>query len=343
LLAAPSAADVLVLDAAKDNTLYEDNAGTLSNGIGEYVFTGVTAVSSIRRAVMQFDVAGAVPAGSTIESVRLVLQMNMTIASAQDVSLHEALEDWGEGTSDAPGQEGAGTTSTANDATWIHTYFPGSLWTTAGGEFDPTASATISVKSDGRYTWGSTAAMVADAQGWLDTPASNFGWVIKHDDEATATTAKRYASRENIVAQVRPRLEIGFAPPGGCPTIPYCIANPNSTGVSARIYAVGDCSIAANNFTLISQPVPNQSAIFFLGNSQLQVPFGDGFLCAGGGVKRLLPPTTASANVVTKVVNLIGAGIVPSTKNIQCWYRDPMGAGGSGYNTPDGMQVTFVP
>lgn len=38
--------------------------------------------------------------------------------------------------------------------------------------------------------------MVADVQGWLDNPASNFGWLVK-GNEARPTTAKRFNSRQN--------------------------------------------------------------------------------------------------------------------------------------------------
>ena len=33
----------------------------------------------------------------------------------------------------------------------------------------------------GQYTW-SSAQMVADVQGWLDNPASNFGWLMLGDE-----------------------------------------------------------------------------------------------------------------------------------------------------------------
>ena len=339
-LASSSSADVLVLDAAKDNTLYEDAGGALSNGAGEYIFSGKTAMSLLRRGLIQFDVAGSVPAGSTIESVRLILDMDMTIASDQDVSLHEVLADWGEGASDAPGMEGTGTAAAAGDATWLHTFYSSAFWTTAGGDFDPTASATTSVKTAGTYTWGTSAGLVADVQGWLDTPASNFGWILVHDDEVTVTTAKRYASREHSDASLRPRLEIGFTPAGGCGTTPYCAANPNSTGVSSRIFLSGSCSIMANNFNLTAQPVPNQPGIFFFGNNQLQVSFGNGFLCVGGGIVRLRPVVFGSGNVATLTAN--PNQLVAGTKNFQYWYRDPMGLG-AGFNLSDGMAVTLVP
>ena len=73
LLAASAEADVVVLDAARDNTLYEDATGGRSNGAGQYMFTGNTDDPRIRRALIAFDVAGQIPAGSVINSVELRL------------------------------------------------------------------------------------------------------------------------------------------------------------------------------------------------------------------------------------------------------------------------------
>jgi hypothetical protein len=134
LLAVVASADVVTIGASKDNTLYLSATGALSNGQGDHFFSGITAQNKIRRALLEFDVAAAVPAGSTIQSVRLTLQVTNTISNTQNVSLHRTLADWGEGASNAPGQEGSGGASMNGDATWIHTFYNGSFWTTAGGD-----------------------------------------------------------------------------------------------------------------------------------------------------------------------------------------------------------------
>ncbi len=201
-LAGPTAADAAVISvgASKDNTLFENAGGSLSNGSGIYLFAGRTnqpAGSALRRGLIAFDVAAAVPAGSTIDAVSLDMTLSKTrTAIPRAVGLHRATADWGEGASNATGQEGSGTAAQAGDATWLHTFSPGSLWTTAGGDFAGAASATTNVAGNGVYTWASTAQLVADVQSWLDTPAGNFGWVVV-GDESTNTTAKRFNSREN--------------------------------------------------------------------------------------------------------------------------------------------------
>ena len=53
------------LIASRDNTLYENGGGALSNGSGNYLFAGNTNGQGLRRALVHFDVAGGIPAGST--------------------------------------------------------------------------------------------------------------------------------------------------------------------------------------------------------------------------------------------------------------------------------------
>ena len=212
LVSGAAKADLVTIQASKDNTLYEDATGSLSNGAGEHLFSGNTSNQGVRRAVMAFDVAGALPAGSTIDAVTLTLDMNRSQrAGAETFTLHRLESDWGEGSSVASGQEGGGGPAATGDATWLHTFYPSSLWTPAGGDFSATASASLLVDRKGSYTWGSTLEMVVDVQGWLDAPTNNFGWILI-GNEAAIETAKRFGSRENGTAANRPVLEVTFTP-----------------------------------------------------------------------------------------------------------------------------------
>jgi len=224
------AADMAVLPAVKDATLYEPVPAPMleyaANGSGDYTFTGTTRDDLIRRAVIAFDIAGQIPAGATIDSVELTLNVsrvpNPTNLSV--TSLHRLLVDWGEGESDAPGEEGEGQYPPApEDVTWIHRYYDHTLWASPGGEFMAGASANLVVGDEGVYTWGSTAGMVADVQQWLDQPSTNFGWAII-GDEAENKTSKRFDSRE-IVGDTRPQLTVNYTPVvvvGSCCTGEIC-------------------------------------------------------------------------------------------------------------------------
>jgi hypothetical protein len=214
LVGGEAIATMVTLSASQDNTLYEDVTGTTSNGAGDWFFAGNTLTSQARRGLIAFDF-GSIPAGSTIHTVTLALEMDKTRSGAQSIGLHRVTSNWGEGTSDAPGEEGMGAPATVNDATWLHTFSDGAgggtTWTSVGGDFVAGASATTSVTFQyGSYTWGSTAPMVADVQNWLDGAQPNFGWLVM-GNEATSLTAKRFQSRENSLHP--PALTIDYTVP----------------------------------------------------------------------------------------------------------------------------------
>lgn len=210
--AAPASAQVqnLTIPASHDNTLYEDGNGTTSNGAGEHFFVGKNGGGVIRRGLLRFELS-AIPPGSTITNVTLSLYMSRTRAGTTAVTLHRATSSWGEGSSNAGGEEGIGDPARPNDATWIHRFFDTVLWGTAGGDFVATASASSNVGGNGTYTW-SSAGMVADVQAWVNDGSTNFGWLLK-GNEATFPTAKRFESRQNSVVSRRPSLQITYNGP----------------------------------------------------------------------------------------------------------------------------------
>ena len=55
--------------------------------------------------------------------------------------------------------------------------------------------------------------MVADVQLWLDTPATNFGWLLR-GNEITSQSVKRFDTREHVDPLARPSLTIEYTPPG---------------------------------------------------------------------------------------------------------------------------------
>lgn len=220
-VAGSATAGIVELGASKDNTLYEAADGSLSNGAGQYCFVGVTGEPRVRRTLMAFDVQGAVPPGATVLEASLTLHMSRTIAGPTEVTLHRALGEWGEGASDATGQEGDGAPAAPGDATWVHTDYPTYYWGSSGGDFDAAPSAATTVASVGFYTWGPDGGIVADVQGWLDGSLANHGWLLA-GDESAQLTAKRFDTRENPNQSLRPVLRVVYRP--------ACIADWNSDG-----------------------------------------------------------------------------------------------------------------
>lgn len=210
--AAPAGAVTINLQAQADNTLFETTDGSRSNGAGSYLFAGTTdqgVAQNQRRALLMFDIALAIPASAIITDVTMTLRMSKTNdPTGRSISLHTAGAAWGEGTSDAPGQEGIGAPAASGDATWLHTSFNTGFWASPGGDFNPVASASAVVGGLGFYAWTS-AALVADVQGFLNTPSSNFGWLVL-GEEGVAATARRFDSRENATFGNRPVLTVTY-------------------------------------------------------------------------------------------------------------------------------------
>jgi len=146
---------VIALSPIEDNALHESADGSNSSGQGSHLFVGNTGQGVIRRAVIEFDVAGSIPAGAEIDSVTLSLNMSRTSSGAQVVRLFQLSREWGEGGSNADGNEGSGAPAEDGDATWLHTFYPDQLWSVPGGDFADTASASTSVSDLGRYEWSS--------------------------------------------------------------------------------------------------------------------------------------------------------------------------------------------
>ena len=147
--------------------------------------------------------------------------------TAYVMELHKLLADWGEGTSIAPGEEGDGAPATPNDATWRHRFFDTIFWSTQGGDFSATVSASQSVGAIGQYTW-SSAQMVADVQGWLNNPATNFGWLML-GDESVFLTAKRFDTRESASPPVLAITYIGGTPTPTVTPTATATATPTAT------------------------------------------------------------------------------------------------------------------
>lgn len=254
--AQPGGADTITLVADRDNTIYDVPLADVSNGEGDHLFTGVTGADQARRCLVRFDVAGSLPVGATITSARLLVEVDKVANNTpRDVSLHRVTADWGEGASDAIGEEGIGAFAEPGDATWAEAFFPDVDWAAEGGDFSTTASAVLPVDVVGAYAFPSTGATVGDVQGWLLDPSSNFGWILV-GDESVGSTAKRLSSRENPNAAAHPRLEVEFDPcpavpaseivRAGSPANPVALAPGQSS--SARIGAVWDPRIEHATF-----------------------------------------------------------------------------------------------
>jgi hypothetical protein len=132
-------ADTVSLLPQKDNTLYEDPAGQLSNGQGIYLFAGLTDDEGLRRGLIAFDLA-SIPTKATITGATLSMFLSRSGPSSAtvNISLSKALRDCGEGASNADWQDNpaqaaeitaAGLAPTNNIESGIAATLPPGLYT----------------------------------------------------------------------------------------------------------------------------------------------------------------------------------------------------------------------
>lgn len=220
-------AATVVLGASRDATIFENNVNN-GSGAGNGLFAGTNgAGNSPRRALIGFDVAGSIPAGALLQDVHLTLTLgqfpNVGAVATATIGLHRLAADWGEGATqqqippnDTFGGLGQGAAATEGDVTWNARFFSPTTptpWSTPGGDFAAAASATTIVTRalTTPYTWNSTPELIGDVRAWLDSPASNFGWMLVGADEVTPATFRGFYSRQTATAAFRPQLSVTFA------------------------------------------------------------------------------------------------------------------------------------
>lgn len=130
----------------------------------------------------------------------------------------------------------------------------------------------------------------------------------------------------------------------------YCTSTPNSTGKVALIGAYGSVHVTNNDFTLVSSSCPSGTlGLYLMSTTAGSTTFGNGTLCVGGSVLRLLPAlstgiggSTALALDFTDPSSSASQVTAGSTWNFQFWYRDTA-AGGALFNLSKAMSVPFCP
>lgn len=212
------------------STLYSGNYANNTNGGGPTFFVGGGPSASVPvtgwydRSLILFDIASLIPEGSTIIDVKLTLTLAFPAGSSggtpgtgdqtpRTISLFRLTSDWGQDTvsfseKTSGGGTGGGTlpNPALHGATWNEAFYGQTAWETegGGGDFVDTASASLAVDSNlnSPYTWGSTEALIADVQGWLDGTIANNGWILISADEEVNQSFRTFWSSEGAERQV---------------------------------------------------------------------------------------------------------------------------------------------
>jgi len=168
-------------------------------------------------------------------------------------------------------------------------------------------------------------------------------WITLDDNDGNITNGSPHFTEidNGFRAQGFPGLTISCPSPSN-----VCMSSINSTGGMAIMGYAGSNDISNNDFVLNSVGLPpNKTGLFFFGQNQALVPFGNGWRCVGSPIYRL-PPTTS--NMFGDLTWSLDLNSLPSgvqfqsgqTWYFQAWYRDPA-AGGANFNASDALQVPW--
>jgi hypothetical protein len=205
------------LSCVADTALFEENP---DNNLGGMLFLPIGRLDTgfRGRALYKFTVTDSLPAGSVIRDATLELEVvDGQLPEDRTFTVHRLLRAWGEGNK-AGGEIGSeilGAPATAGEATWNARLAPSTLWSGAGGsaslDYVSAESASEVLSGAERYFFSSPA-LAADVQAWLNNPGTNFGWLVKIQDERFPGRVLMFSSRED--ASAAPVLRVLFDRPG---------------------------------------------------------------------------------------------------------------------------------
>ena len=210
----------------EDTTIFSesDNSDGGTNGI----FPGTinlpfVGVPRSRRAFLRLDLS-SIPAGSAVQSVSLQMTVSLSGGNFGDIdyALHRVAEPWNEGSAVGQSAGGFGGTAKPGDATWDDSELGVARWDSPGGDFAANASAVTTAGLPGQTAGWSDGGMVADVQGWIDAPETNFGWIVISAIEGERQRVKKFHSSEATASRPVFTVMVDTAPGEGEGEEPLC-------------------------------------------------------------------------------------------------------------------------
>jgi len=171
----------------------------ISNDTGEPTFNyGVSddlraEADKGERILFRFDVS-SIPSSATV--IAATLEVDVTQNNSADVEVRPILEPWLEGTLDG----------TSGQPSYLERSL-GTAWATTGCGSPDSAGTTITTFKPLNAGVNAVALPGATVQGWVTSPATNYGIILFNTD----TNSVRLASSEDPVAQ-RPELTVTYLP-----------------------------------------------------------------------------------------------------------------------------------
>jgi len=220
------------ISSTGDDTLFQ---GGVNDSLGvPGVFVGTDGGTSDKIGLMAFNVS-SIPSYATITGVTLDLYIGMVAGSSgsnvsdfgplRTISLYDESQAWGASANASGassfGGHGQGSAAIAGDATWDDAKYPSTAWT-GGVPANITGTSTALATTSGiegtdgaEVTWSSTS-LIAEVQGWLNTPSSNNGLVLVNADSTDPTTFLAFwgaQGAQNATNNMAPNLAVTYTVP----------------------------------------------------------------------------------------------------------------------------------
>lgn len=186
----------LQTSANMDDTTIRSANPTQTGGNDFELGVGTAVGGNTVRSLLKFDLS-AVPSSTTILSTDLNLWFTSTNNNSPiDISLHKLTSPWEE-----------------NQASWTYAKtIPYTEWKTAGGDFSSDKLRTVkgigvppASIADAMVNWKVPLDVV---QGWVNNPTTNYGFMLKSDNETTQIYKKFASSEQSVLDRYKPKLVI---------------------------------------------------------------------------------------------------------------------------------------
>lgn len=190
----PSASYAGTTDANLQQSIPTTNAGNATSSQADMDYP--TGTGKAISGVLRFELA-SIPRGSTVSAAKLTV--NVTNAtSGTGYTLYALGRAWSEGS-----------------VTWNQAS-AGVAWASGGArgaaDRNPTPLGTLLPTATGAYTVTLNAAGIAVVQGWIDDPATNFGFAV---DAGSNMDGVVFDASEAVTAANRPKLAVTYVPAAG--------------------------------------------------------------------------------------------------------------------------------
>jgi hypothetical protein len=137
-LAHPASADVVMIPASQDATLFGASTANNNSSSGPGMFVGSDGMSRPKRGLIEFNIPAFIPAGATITGASLSLVLGQVAgadATPRTIGLFDVTTNWAGGTNGTTGFPGPGFGGTGQgfapnigDATWNFSKFDTIPW-----------------------------------------------------------------------------------------------------------------------------------------------------------------------------------------------------------------------